>query len=84
MWVLSRGEKDVILWQLTPEEFKNAPDGTVLWDITGLRHIKGKNYIDQDTRYGYIAFGVLDNPAALGASTSRDNRHQGNHEIQDE
>jgi hypothetical protein len=48
------------LWLLTPEEFALVPDGTTLVCINGKTKIKGEGYIDQDTRAGYIAWGLLD------------------------
>ncbi len=48
------------LWLLTRDEFDMVPDGTVLVGISGQRKTKGVHYIDQDTRAGYIAWGLLD------------------------
>ena len=47
------------LWLLTPLEFSKLPDGTKLTFIDGKKAIKGKNYIDQDTRFGQIAWGLI-------------------------
>jgi hypothetical protein len=44
----------------TPEEYEQLPDGTELYSIGGKKLIKGKDYIDQDTRFGYLAVGVVD------------------------
>jgi len=49
------------LWLFTTEEFNKLPDGIELISITGEKAIKGKDYIDMDSRYGYIAYGV-ENP----------------------
>jgi len=46
------------IYLVTPQDFKSIPDGTVLTCINGLSHIKGKDEIDQDTRNGYLAFGL--------------------------
>ena len=51
---------DEKLYLLTPEEFAQLPDGTELESISGNVKIKGKDVIDQDTRWGYLAFGVVD------------------------
>jgi hypothetical protein len=48
------------LWLFTPEEFKQLPDGTVLTAITEEKAIKGVDEIDQDVRFGHIAWGVSD------------------------
>ena len=47
------------LWLLTPLEFSKLPDGTKLTCIDGKKAINGKNYIDQDTRFGQIAWGLI-------------------------
>jgi hypothetical protein len=46
------------LWLLTPEELGKLPDGIILECIDGTKVTKGKDYIDDDTRGGYIAFGI--------------------------
>lgn len=52
--------KDENLWRITPEQFEDLPEGTELTSISGDKVIKGKDYIDQDTRGGYLAFGFLE------------------------
>lgn len=54
-WTLDDGNK---IYLITPEEYKKLPDGTKLIDIFGETFIKGIDIIDQDTRFGYIAFGL--------------------------
>lgn len=51
---------DEKLWLLTPKEFQELPDGVILESIRLYRHtvIKGKDPIDQDTRFGYLAYGL--------------------------
>lgn len=46
------------LWLLTPEEFLEVPDGTVLLSISDDTVVKGKDYIDDDIRFGVIAYGL--------------------------
>lgn len=46
------------LWLLTPAEFKKIPDGTVLECIDGKFKKVGIDYIDDDTRFGHLAYGV--------------------------
>lgn len=46
------------LWLITPEEFKKLPDGFVLISILGTIAVKGKDYVDQDTRGGHLAYGA--------------------------
>lgn len=48
------------LWLFTIEEFNQLPDGTELTSINGWRAIKGVQSIDLDTRFGHIAYGVVD------------------------
>lgn len=45
------------LWLLTPEEYAALPDGTHLMSINNAISVKGTDYIDQDTRFGCIAYG---------------------------
>lgn len=51
-------EGDEVLWLLTQEEFDEVPDGTVLLSINDETMVKGKDYIDDDTRFGVIAYGL--------------------------
>lgn len=48
------------LYLFTTEEFERIPDGTVLTSINDKEYTKGKDYIDDDTRFGYMAYGVKD------------------------
>jgi hypothetical protein len=51
---------DEELYLFTPEEYEQLPDGIELTSISGDSKIKGKDYIDMDTRFGHIAYGVKD------------------------
>lgn len=51
-------ESDLHLF--TKEEYDQLPDGIELTCIDNETVIKGKDYVDLDTRFGYIAFGVKD------------------------
>ncbi|MEQ1494450.1 MAG: hypothetical protein ABL912_01640 [Novosphingobium sp.] len=53
-------DEDPKLWLLTPKELKSVPRGTVLTSINGTKAIVGTDYIDGDTRFGCLAFGVFD------------------------
>jgi hypothetical protein len=55
IWELPNG-KSVAL--LTPEQLKDIQDGTELVSIGGRRVVVGKDYIDNDTRFGYLAYGI--------------------------
>jgi hypothetical protein len=48
------------LYLITPDELKLLPDGFVLGCIDGHEHIIGKDVIDDDTRGGYLAYGIRD------------------------
>jgi hypothetical protein len=56
-----------ILHLLTPDEYKALPMGTILGCIDGLTAVKSTNsndrdhpdYIDQDTRFGRLAWGTI-------------------------
>ena len=44
---------------ITPDEFATLDDGTELVCINEKSYFKGKDYIDGDTRGGFLAFGFL-------------------------
>lgn len=46
------------LWLFTPDELNQLPYGTRLESISGNFVVKGKDYIDDETRFGHIAFGI--------------------------
>lgn len=48
------------LWLFTLSEFEQLPNGFEVTSIGGEKKIKGKDYIDDDTRFGYMAYGVID------------------------
>ena len=50
------------LWLFTPAEYAMLPNGFVLTCIDGKEYTKGVDYIDDDTRAGCLAFGVIDPP----------------------
>lgn len=44
---------------IQPEHLEALPDGTQLFCLDGSTVIKGKDVIDPDTRYGFLAYGFL-------------------------
>jgi len=52
---------------LTPQEYLELADGTVLTAIDGETMVKGTNQLDDDdTRFGHLAWGVTeDHPLRL-------------------
>lgn len=52
--------KALVVWVLTPDELDSLPDGTLLHSIAGREVIKGEGYIDNDTRGGYLAYGLTE------------------------
>jgi len=48
------------LWLITKEEFDRLPTGIELECINGKKYVKGIDNIDDDTRYGHLAYGVRD------------------------
>lgn len=57
---MMRWSEESDLYLFTPEEYDQLPDGIELSCIDDTTSIKGKDVIDQDTRFGYLAFGVKD------------------------
>lgn len=55
-WRLDDGRTIMLI---TPEELKRTPSGTSLICIDGREAVVGKDHIDDDTRFGYLAFGHL-------------------------
>jgi hypothetical protein len=51
-------DNDSDLWLLTPEEFAEVPDNIVLLSISDEPKVKGQDYIDDDTRFGVLAYGL--------------------------
>lgn len=54
------GTKENPLWLLTPEELDIVPSGTLLHCIDTSTAVVGVDHIDNDTRVGYIAYGILE------------------------
>lgn len=54
-------DDDHRLLLLTPEEFASLPDGEVLVCIDESVAVKGVDKIDDDTRFGHLAYGVVGN-----------------------
>lgn len=46
------------LWLLTKDELETLPKGIKLESTDGKEAVIGKDYIDTDERYGYIAYGI--------------------------
>lgn len=40
-------------------EFDKLPNGIAMWSISGAVKVKGRDYIDDDTRGGCIAYGLI-------------------------
>lgn len=55
-WVTPDGR---LLLLLTQEQLDALPDGTELVSILGENVVKGTDYIDGDTRGGWLAYGML-------------------------
>ncbi len=54
-WELDDGR---VMNLLTPEDLKSITDGTELLCIDGSTVIKGEDELDNDTRSGYLAYGL--------------------------
>jgi hypothetical protein len=55
---MMRWSEETDLWLLTPAEFDQLPDGTELGCIDDETHVKGRDRIDNDTRFGHLAYGI--------------------------
>ena len=45
---------------LVPDKlYEEIPNGTTLTSIFGEKVVKGTDYIDLDTRFGLLAFGII-------------------------
>ena len=55
-WQLDDGR---VIRLLTQSELDALPEGTEVICIDGTKLIKGKDYLDNDTRFGYLAYGLL-------------------------
>ncbi len=60
-WIIDTNTKHNgrTIWLLTPEELGSQPAGTVVISIMGEEKIVGQHYLDDDTRYGHTAWGIL-------------------------
>ena len=56
----SGDEDGEVLWLLTPEELKQLACGTVVKCIDGSSYKVGVDILDDDTRAGYLAFGLVE------------------------
>lgn len=56
IWTLDDGTR---LRLITPEDYLSLPEGTALRSILGETVIIGTDYIDNDTRGGYLAYGLV-------------------------
>lgn len=48
------------LWLLTPSEYSELDNGTILQCIDETRAVKGVDHIDMDTRAGHMAYGLTE------------------------
>lgn len=55
-WTLDDGR---IISLVTPAELQYLANGTPLYSIMGEKVIVGVDEIDQDTRFGYLAYGQM-------------------------
>ncbi len=46
-----------VIYLITPEQLKKCPKGTRLYSISGESAIVGQDKIDDDTRFGHLAYG---------------------------
>lgn len=51
-------QEGTVIRLLTPEEWNDLPDGTIVHDIFGREFTKNPDHKDFDTRGGFMAYGV--------------------------
>ena len=56
---MRRWNKESGLYLIPLSDWKNWPNGIEVTSILGDTKIKGKDYIDEDTRGGLLAFGII-------------------------
>lgn len=56
LWELSDGR---IIELITPTELSELQNGTEVVSISGETKVVGVDYIDDDTRFGFLAYGIL-------------------------
>jgi hypothetical protein len=54
-----RWSKETDLWLCPEKQFAALPDGIALYCISGSVHVKGRDRIDDDTRFGLLAYGII-------------------------
>ena len=59
-WKLDDGR---VMDLVTAEQFAALPIGTMLTCVDGRNMLKGRDHFDDDTRLGYLAYGVVRVPA---------------------
>lgn len=58
-WIVHEGlPSEYSIHLVTPKEFEAFPEGFEFISISGEHAVKGKDYIDDDTRGGCLAYGV--------------------------
>lgn len=71
---------------VTPKEYQGLSDGAVLWDIFGMRFVKGRDQIhSEEVRDGHIGYGLLedrDSSALVILSMERDVEIRGTRKIE--
>lgn len=55
----SQGSGGLTLLLCPANEFERVPNGTVMVSISGEECVKGQDDIDEDTRSGLLAYGVV-------------------------
>ena len=58
MWT-QPDENGLVLMLCPLVDFDNVPEGTTMVSISGGKYVKGQDDIDDDTRAGLLAYGVV-------------------------
>jgi len=62
------------IYLIPGRDYKNIAPGTVLFSIFGERKVMGTDSVDDDTRGGYLAYGVIPSQEIAASAPERGKR----------
>jgi hypothetical protein len=57
-WSYETDKDGKVLFLCPLVDYKNVPNGTPFECVNGAKKIKGENYIDEDSRFGLLTYGL--------------------------